>query len=412
MLRRTLFLAVALAVLPGCSGMQTVKGWFSSEKSEQAKLTAPMALAPLTTAVAVRRVWSTGVGDGEGRLWLRQRPSIDGDRVYAVDDSGRVRAIDLHTGKTLWSSRAVEVKTEREAKSLWLRRTAEAGLTSSPGVGNGMVVVGGRNGEVVAFDAATGAQRWSVRVTSEVLGAPLVLAERVVVRSNDGRVFGLATADGTRKWVFDRGLPTLSVRGTSTPVAGNGLVYVGYDDGTVLALRETDGLKAWEQRIAEPDGRTELDRMADIDGELELGAEELFAVSFHDQLMSLAANNGRPIWARDIGSTTGIALLADRVLVSDKSGNIWALDRASGNELWKQPALGRRQLTTPAVQGDYGVVGDYDGYLHWFRIATGELVGRTRLDRSSVRATPQVTPDGLLIALSSDGQLAAYQLAN
>jgi outer membrane protein assembly factor BamB len=411
MLRRVLFLALVVAVAPGCSTVNTVKGWFSSsDKSAAKKLSEPLPLGQLVPRVGVRRLWSTGLGDGDGKLWLRQRPAIDGNRVYVVDDKGQVRALDAATGRTLWASRAVAMKTEREARSLWLRRHAEAGLTSSPGVGNGLVVVGGRNGEVVAFDAGTGAQRWSVKATSEVLGTPLVLAEHVVVRSNDGRVFGLDPATGARKWVFDRGLPTLTLRGTSSPVAGHGMVYVGYDDGTLVALRESDGARAWEQRVAEPDGRTELDRVADIDGELQVGADEIFAASFHREVMAISAANGRPIWTHDVGSATGLALLPDRVLLSDLDGNVWALDRSSGTALWKQDGLLRRQLTTPAVQGEYGVVGDLDGYLHWFRLDTGELVGRARVEGAPLRGTPQVSPDGVLYALSSEGELAAYQL--
>jgi outer membrane protein assembly factor BamB len=411
MLRRVLFLALAIAVLPGCGTVSKIKGMFGSKDSGKA-LNEPAELVEIVPAVSVNRLWSTNVGDGEGKLWLRMRPTLDGNRLYAVDDDGLLRAFDTGTGDTVWQAQAVEVKTAREMRHLWLRRNAEAGITSSPGVGNGLVVVGGRNGEVVAFDAATGAPRWNVRVTSEVISAPLVLADRVVVRSNDGRVFGLDTADGSRKWVFDRGLPTLTLRGNSPPVAGHGLVYIGYDDGSVVALRESDGVRAWEQRVAEPDGRTELDRVADIDGELQVGADEIFAASFHQQLMAISAANGRPLWNRDIGSAAGLALLPDKVLVSDTAGNVWALERATGNAIWKQDALARRQLTTPVVQGEYGVVGDLEGYLHWLRLSTGEIVGRTRIEDSPLRGTPQVSADGVLYALSTDGELAAYQLGN
>jgi outer membrane protein assembly factor BamB len=411
MLRRVLFLALAFAVLPGCGSLSKVKGWFGSDKAS-AKLNAPAPLAVIVPAVTVNHLWSANLGDGEGRRWLRQRPTLDGGRVYAVDDAGTVRAFDGATGKVLWESRAVEVKAEREMKSLWLRKSAEAGLTSSPGVGYGLVVVGGRNGEVVAFDAGTGAQKWTVKVTSEVLGAPLVQSDKVVVRSNDGRVFGLDAASGARKWVFDRGLPTLSLRGLAPPVAGNGLVYIGYDDGTVVALRETDGLRAWEQRVAEPDGRTELDRVADVDGELQVGSEELYAASFHGQVMALSTANGRPLWNRDIGSATGLALAGDKVILSDTDGNVWALDRATGNAAWKQDAFARRQLTTPVVQGDYVVVGDLEGYLHWLRLSTGEIVGRARVGGEALRGTPQVSPEGVLYALNTEGDLAAYQLGN
>jgi outer membrane protein assembly factor BamB len=409
--RRVLVLAVALAVASasGCGTVSKITGMFGSKKG---KANDPAELVDIVPTVQVSRLWSTDLGDGEGKRWLRLRPSVDGSRVYAVDDGGRLRAIDAGTGRGLWEAQAVELKGERDWRNAWLKSNVEGGLTSPPGVGLGTVVVGGRNGEVVAFDADGGNQKWSVKVTSEVLAAPLVLSDLVVVRSGDGRVFGLNAADGTRKWVFDRGLPTLSLRGNSAPVAGHGLVYVGYDDGSVVALRESDGVRVWEQAVAEPEGRTELDRVADVDGELQVGSDEVFAASYHDQLMAIAAANGRPIWVRDIGAASGLTLLADKVLVSDKTGNVWALDRSTGNALWKQDAFARRQLTTPVVHGDYAVVGDIEGYLHWLNLATGEVAGRTRLEDAPLRGTPQVSPDGVLYAAGSDGELAAYRLGN
>jgi outer membrane protein assembly factor BamB len=410
--RRVLFIAlaaIAIASAPGCGTVSKIKGMFGSSKH---KGNEPAELADIVPTVNVSRLWSVDLGDGEGKRWLRLRPSLDGSRVYAVDDAGRLRAIDAATGKGLWEVQAVELKGERDWRNAWLKSNVEGGLTSPPGLGLGTVVVGGRNGEVVAFDADSGNKKWAVKVTSEVLAAPLVTSDLVVVRSGDGRVFGLGVADGARKWVFDRGLPTLSLRGNSAPVAGSGLVYVGYDDGTVVALRESDGVRAWEQTVAEPEGRTELDRIADIDGELQVGSDEVFASSYHDQTMAMSASNGRPLWVRDIGAAAGLTLLADRVLVSDKAGNVWALERYSGNALWKQDAFARRQLTTPVVHGEYVVVGDVEGYLHWLNLATGEIAGRTRLEDAPLRGTPQVSPDGVLYATGSDGELAAYRLGN
>jgi outer membrane protein assembly factor BamB len=406
-LLRALLLSGLVAFAPGCS---TVKGWLGG--AHKSKLNEPVELTKLAAPIGVKHLWSTGVGDGEGRRWLRLHPTIDGDRVYAVNDRGELLALDARTGKAAWVANGVSVPTTASKFKFWKRETIEAGLSSSPGVGNGMVVVGGRNGEVIAFDAATGAKRWSVRVTSEVLSAPFVGSSRVVVRSNDGRVFGLDPADGARKWVFDRGLPTLSVRGNAAPVGSGGGVFIGYDDGSVVALREADGQRIWEQAIAEPEGRSELDRMADVDGEIVVDGDQLYVVSYHDKLMALNLSNGQPLWTHDVGSYGGVALASDRVLLSDKFGDVWAIDRSSGTSLWKQDKLHFRQLTTPVIQGDYAVVGDLEGYLHWIKLDTGDIVGRQRIEKAALRGTPQVSPGGVLYAVSNEGELAAFQLGN
>jgi outer membrane protein assembly factor BamB len=405
MLQRVFLLSVLTLFIGGCS---TVKGWFGDSKGK-GKGTEPAALTKLENTIAIKRLWSVGVGSGEKDLWLRQKPIADDARVYIADDSGSVQAVDITSGKTVWKSKALE--SHNGSRLLfWRKKTKETGLSSSPGLGGGFVVVGGRNGEVLALDAATGAQKWKSKITSEVISSPLVVNDRVVIRSGDGRVFGLDLADGSRKWVFDRALPSLSVRGNGSPVAGDGVVYVGYEDGTVVMLRIADGLQGWEQAVASPDGRTELDRAADIDGEIQVGTDAIYAVSYHGQAMAMALNNGRPLWARDIGAYTGIAMNDSTLVLTDKSGVVHALSRVDGSGTWKQEALMRRMLTTPVIQGEYAVVGDLEGYLHWLKLDSGQIAGRVRVQNAVLRGTPVITPSGVLLAITTEGKLAAYQL--
>ncbi|MGH8104817.1 MAG: outer membrane protein assembly factor BamB [Arenimonas sp.] len=405
MLQRIALIFLIAFTLNGCS---TIKGWFGGSSKNAAS--EPAELKKMANSIAVKRLWSTSVGDGEGKLWLRQKPALDGNKVLVVDDNGRVSALDASTGKTLWETKALEMKSSGSRLLFWKSRSLETGLTSSVGVGGGLAVVGGRNGEVVALDSETGAKKWSAKITSEVISAPLVADERVIVRGSDGRVFGFDIADGTRKWVFDRALPTLSIRGNGTPVKGNGVAYIGYEDGTVVMLRIVDGLQGWEQSVADPDGRTELDRTADIDGEIQVGGEAVFATSFHGQSMALSLNNGRPMWTRDIGSYVGLAMNENLVIVSDKQGVVHGINRTDGSGVWRQEDLQRRMLTTPVIQGNYAVVGDLDGYLHWMKLENGELVARVRVQNAFLRGTPVISDAGVLYALTTEGELAAYKL--
>ena len=310
MLRRTLILAALLASTTGCT---TLKGWFGDDKN---KASDPAELVEIASPIAVNKAWSRKLGDENASLGLRQRPAIEGDRLYVSNDEGRVLAINANTGDVIWDSEVAPTRKEGSKLFFWRRKTIDGGLSGGPAAGNGMVVAGGRNGEVVALDSESGAERWRTKVTSEVIAAPLITPDRIIVRSNDGRTFGLDPADGTRKWVFDRGIPALSVRGNGAPVSDGQLAYLGYDDGTVVALRITDGLVAWTQLIAESEGRNDLERMADVDGELGLGYSEIYASSVKGQTMAIASANGQPLWARDAGGHAGVALLSDRIVVA------------------------------------------------------------------------------------------------
>ena len=399
---RTLFIVALVVLLAGCT---TVKGWFGDKAS---KALEPAELTEIAGPIATGEVWSRNLGDGRERHGLRQVAAIDGDRLFVSNDDGHVLAYNAATGAELWDSELVRAGKTGNRLLFWKRRAYDGGISGGPAAANGIVVAGGRNGEVVALDAETGAERWAAKATSEVISTPLIAEGLVIVRSGDGRVFGFDAATGAQKWMFDRGLPNLSVRGNGAPVAAGGLVYVGHDDGSVLALRAADGGLVWEQVIAQPEGRSDLDRMADIDGELVVSGSPPPPASYGGQTMALSMQNGRPLWNREVGSYGGLAIAGDRLVVSDRDGTVWALDRTSGNALWKQEALARRWLTTPAVQGGYAVVGDVEGYLHWIRLEDGTLAGRDRVENASILGTPVVSPAGMLYAITAEGELAAF----
>ena len=231
----------------------------------------------------------------------------------------------------------------------------------------------------------------------------------VFVRSNDGRVTAFDAATGERRWFWNHEVPTLSVRGNDAPVLGPGYLFVGNDDGTVTALSAQDGRALWEQAVAQQEGRTELDRMADVDGTPVLEDTVLFATSFKGQTMAINAPTGQPIWLSEEGGAGHVAVAPSVAVVTDPADTVFGLDKATGTAMWKQPALLRRKLTAPAIHGDYAVVGDYDGYLHWLDLGKGEFVARARAGGDPLRATP-VVADGILIVQDIDGELSAFRL--
>jgi outer membrane protein assembly factor BamB len=189
-------------------------------------------------------------------------------------------------------------------------------------------------------------------------------------------------------------------------------VYLGYEDGTLVALRAADGVKVWEQAVATPEGRSELDRMADVDGDVVVSQDGVFAASYKGKVGAFNPDSGAPIWDHSLVSYGGLARTGNTLFVSDATGVVWALDSATGAVLWKQEALGYRWLSSPAVQGGYAVVGDLEGYLHWMKSDTGAIVARERIGghKDAIRATPQVSSDGILVAVTTKGKLAAFRI--
>ncbi|MFO0512298.1 MAG: outer membrane protein assembly factor BamB, partial [Gammaproteobacteria bacterium] len=276
-----------------------------------------------------------------------------------------------------------------------------------PGVGAGLVVVGSSDGEVIALDAKDGAQRWRVAVGGEVLSAPAVADSAVVVRTVDGRLRGLSVEDGRELWREEQSLPRLTLRGAAAPVVADGTAIAGFDNGRVIAVTVADGEVLWESLVTPARGRTELERMVDIDAAVKVSGADVFVAGYQGRVAMIALDSGQTWWSRELSSHRGLDIDDDRVFVSTAGGEVAALRRRTGIELWRQDALRRRGLSGPAAVGAFVVVGDAEGYLHWMDAETGAFVARGKAG-GRVTNAPRVA-DGILVVQDDDGRVSAFR---
>ena len=162
----------------------------------------------------------------------------------------------------------------------------------------------------------------------------------------------LDATTGDRLWVYDRTVPNLTLRGTSTPVIANGLVIAGFDGGRLTALELKTGKLIWEAKVAIPRGRSQLERMVDIDSQPLILDDTIYVTTFQANVSALSLDNGQVLWQRDISSHSELSADVEHLYVTDYLGNIWALDRFSGGSVWKQEKLAHRKVTGPAILGD------------------------------------------------------------
>jgi outer membrane protein assembly factor BamB len=376
-----LALALTLVLLQGCSW---IRSWGDPEPGD------PAPLVEFEESLEVRKVWKTSIGDGMGKQGLSMAPVYSSGVLYAADYEGRLAAVDAESGGMKW-----------------VLKTKQA-FSGGPGLDDENLYMGTIDGRVIAYERAGGAELWNAQVSSEVLAPPVSADGIVAVRCIDGRVFGLDAVSGRRLWIHDHKVPLLALRGETNLLVRAGIVFVGYDDGAVVALRLNDGSVVWNQTIVSQDGRTELERLADIGQQMVIVASDLIVSSYKSRLVSLAADSGRLLWFKEISSGTGVQVDRTNVAVSDKVDDLWILDRRNGSTIWKVDQLTNRGLTRPAFYGDYVVVGDKEGYLHWLDSEIGSFVARNRAGKKGFAAAP-LTIGTTMYVLTHDGDLIAYR---
>jgi outer membrane protein assembly factor BamB len=231
----------------------------------------------------------------------------------------------------------------------------------------------------------------------------------VVVRTVDGKFTGLDARSGQRLWVYSHTVPVLTLRGTAAPLLDQNVAVSGLDTGKLLVLSLRDGKLIWDRTIAPPEGRTELDRLVDIDAEPRVVSGVLFVTAYQGNITAIDLRNGNTLWARDFSSHAGLDAERSGVYVVDEEDSVWAIDPRNGNALWQQPELKGRRLSAPVVSDDYVVVGDFEGYLHWLRKDDGGIVGRVRADSEGIKAAP-IDRNGRLYVLGAGGDLNVFQV--
>lgn len=382
---RWLLPALLSLSLGACS---TVSGWFDIDDEDP---TDPVPLVDIEQTVKIKKLWSTGVGDGQGKGLYRLQPVIDGERIYAASAEGEVKAIERGRGKTLWD---IELDIE---------------LSGGVGVYEQAVFVGSADGIVIKLNAEGGAVEWQTQLSGEILSPPQADGRVVVAQTYDGRLQGLDFTSGEKLWTYDSNVPVLTIRGTSTPILRNGVAYAGFANGRVSAFNAMTGAILWESRVAISQGRSEIERIVDVDGTMVFIGNELYAASYQGRVVSIDATNGRKLWQQNVSSFSGVSQGFGNIYVADEDGTVTAYLRNGQGVRWQQDALGYRELSRPTPVNSYVAVADFEGYVHLMSQVDGNFVGRVKADGDGARAN-MLTDGNVLYVFGNSGKLIAYEI--
>ena len=384
-LGRPLTTCVLLLLISGCS---TFQEWFGSEEEDA---TAPVELERIDAKVKLKKQWSTKVGNGQGDGFYKIIPTLVDGVLYVASSDGEVAAISAADGNRLW-----RVKLERP-------------LSGGIGYHDRSLYLGGADGSVLQVSANDGVVEWEAAVSGEVLAAPAVSDDWVVVQTYDGKLLGFQPGSDEPAWTFTSDVPVLTLRGTSTPILVGNNAIAGFGDGKVVAVDVNSGNVSWESRIGVPQGTSEIDRIVDIDGAMTQQGIELFVASYQGRVAALDSRTGRKLWQQNVSSVSGTHVGFGNVYVADVDGTLSAFLRTGQGVRWQNIELGYRQLSRPIPVSSYVATVDFDGFLHLLSQVDGQIVGRAKIGGDAARAD-MIAHSGRLIIFADNGQLLAYEL--
>jgi len=378
MRRRLLLVLLSTSMLGGCAS------WF--EKSSRPDPT-PLAQINDTQPMVVK--WSESVPATQPGSFA---PVYFHGDILLADASGTVRTFNADRG--------------RQVASFELKRELTAGV----GVSDDSLYVGTADGTLLAVDRVTGKVRWEQRLSSMTLEAPAVGGQVVVVRTNDDRVTGFSVADGKQLWTESNYMPQLTVRNTgSLNALGSDVVLAGLSGGKLQVIAQSTGNLLWEGVVATPKGSTELERITDVVSRPLYNAGQVCAVSYQGRVACFDAKSGNLMWARDVSSSRELAMDEHNVYVSADDDAVWAFDRSTGRNVWRQDALKYRGLSAPAIVGRFVLVVDAQGVAHLLSMDSGTIVGRAEIGTSGFVAQPLSLGNSALIE-GANGRLVMLSL--
>lgn len=385
---KLLLLLSSLLLLTSCGTISDLKTDISERVFGREAAEPPEPLAEIKDTTSVKVLWKAKLGSAEIYDFT---PVVDAGYAYVASADGELSKLDVTTGAQAWRINVGEK------------------LTGGVGVGGSLVIVGTQKGSIYAYDIS-GKLQWKSRLSSEVLSAPKYFDGLIIVRSGDSRIYGINANDGSRKWVYDRTGPALTLRSSAGVVVDGGAVYAGFAGGKLVSIRADNGKIMWEASVAQPKGVTEIERIADITSLPFVDGPLVYAVAYQGRIAAVDRTSGRVVWNRDISSLSGLTAEDARIYVSHALGSVYALDYTTGKTFWRQGALKNRQLTAPLALGSLIAVGDVEGYVHFLSREDGAFSARVKTGDSQILPQMALINSSTLLAQSRDGGIYALQI--
>ena len=380
---RLLPLLLFTIFLNGCSAFGWLKFWDSEDEEE-----GPAELFTINPSVDIYTDWSESFGNENnfGRLI----PAVYDGKVYFISSTGYLASLDAQSGSTEWFKNTNDI------------------VSGGVEVNFKTIMYGTLDGDLVTLDYRDGKELWRSQTSSEVLAPPVTDGNMLIAQTGDGRIAGYDFKSGERQWFHQTTLPKLTLRGTSRPYIDQGFIFAGFANGKIAMIYPDSGAIRFEIPVTINEGKSELERIIDIDGKSLITNDLLIAASYQGNITAINLREGRPAWQEDISTIKDLSLNGNRVMVVDEKDTVKAFGVATGAILWEQNDLRLRKLTSPVSIRSFVAVGDLEGYVHLLDAKSGDFLGRKKISRKPIL---ELTSErNFLLAVDESGKIFKLSL--
>ena len=315
---------------------------------------------------------------------------VSGGKVHVIDE-GNLRIFDATSGGLR------DVLPLENDKIM-------SGIT----VGYNSYVYSDNEGNLYVHNLSSGELKWKKELRDIVISKALITPKNLFVQTSSDVLYAFDLQNGERAWSKKAQAPLLSIRGTSSPIFFEGLIFANFSNGRLAAIRATDGIQLWEKPISVIKGSTELEKLMDSDSPAIAFNDIVFAANYNGSLTRFNIRGGEKVFSVDLSTSKPFILYKDTIIAVNSDDEIIAFDAINGSESWKNSKYKFRRITAPTLYDDYIYFGDVEGYLHKVDPATGKIVG---LQATNLKSVSQIEAfANKLIVQDSAGSVSAFEL--
>lgn len=371
----------------------------------QAGGTASKSYGNLALAAAPQRVWSARIAGSTLKQRLAASPVIGGGLVIAMGTDGIVHAFDAKSGAERWSQ-AFQIKGDG----------ASAVYGGGASFAGDRVYITTGIGEVAALNAADGKVLWKVKPAGPLRGSPTIAFNSVFVMTQANQILTLNPEDGSQIWSAASSVGQSGVFGVAAPAAGQGTIIAGYSTGELIAYRYENGRELWSDALARTSLSTSVGVLTDIDADPIIDRGRVYALGQGGRMAAYELVTGQRIWELNLAGISTPAVAGDWIFTLTDDARLLCIARSTGKVRWLTQLntfRNQKKKKEPIFWSGPVLAGDK----LWFVNSLGEVFSASAADGQATRFTElgarvtlaPVVAGSTLYVLDDSGRITAFR---